>query len=87
MELTVTHRAASSQGLAVLKVPHGTSSTPLGQAQRNPYPWAPVRDRVLIARDRYPDIHPPVMSSRLFAVLSLTPRVTSSRSTASLSSR
>lgn len=28
-----------SQELAA-KVPDGTSSTPPGQAQRNPYPWA-----------------------------------------------
>ena len=34
------HGAASSRELAVLKVPDGTLSTPLGQAQRNPYPWA-----------------------------------------------
>lgn len=40
MELTVPHRAASSQKLAVLKVPGGTWSTLLGQAQRNPCPWA-----------------------------------------------
>lgn len=39
MELTVPHGAAFSQELAVLKVPDGTSPTPLGQAQRNPYPW------------------------------------------------
>lgn len=38
MELTVSHRAASSQELTVLTVPDGTRSTPLGQAQRNPYP-------------------------------------------------
>lgn len=40
VELAVPHGDAFSQELAVLKVPDGTLSTPLGQAQRNPYLWA-----------------------------------------------
>lgn len=40
MELMVPHGTAFSQELAVLKVPDGTLSTPLGQAQIKPYPWA-----------------------------------------------